>query len=136
MPLYFVDTWFFIAQAHEGDSDHRSALAVGRKLRGSSFVTHDGVLTELLAFVSGYGEFWRKQTASFARGIINSREYHALPLSRAFFLEALSMYERRLDKEYSLVDCMSMIAMRSYGITHALTNDHHFEQEGFVLVNQ
>lgn len=99
-------------------------------------MTHDGVLTELLAFVSGYGEFWRKQTASFARGIINSREYHALPLSRAFFLEALSMYERRLDKEYSLVDCMSMIAMRSYGITHALTNDHHFEQEGFVLVNQ
>jgi uncharacterized protein len=41
-----------------------------------------------------------------------------------------------LDKAYSLVDCMSMSLMRERGITHILTNDHHFRQEGFTLVNE
>lgn len=136
MPLYFVDTWFFIAQAHEGDVDHRAALSVGRKLVNASFLTHDGVLSELLTFFSGYGEFWRSEMGSFARKILASRRFNTLPLSRDFFLEALALYERRLDKEYSLIDCLSMIAMRKHGITHVLTNDHHFEQEGFILVSQ
>ena len=32
---------------------------------------------------------------------------------------------------YSLVDCISMQTMRQQGLTEALTNDRHFEQEGF-----
>jgi predicted nucleic acid-binding protein len=52
------------------------------------------------------------------------------------FSAALSLYEQRPDKEYSLVDCMSMTLMRERGITHVLTNDHHFRQEGFTVVNE
>jgi predicted nucleic acid-binding protein len=44
----------------------------------------------------------------------------------------LELYKNRPDKGYSLVDCVSFVAMRRHGITDALTNDHHFEQEGFV----
>jgi len=36
-----------------------------------------------------------------------------------------------LDKGYSLTDCISMETMRHEGITDVLTNDAHFEQEGF-----
>ena len=53
----------------------------------------------------------------------------------ASFARALDLYEARPDKEYSLVDCMSMVVMRERGITHVLTNDHHFRQEGFTVVN-
>jgi predicted nucleic acid-binding protein len=35
------------------------------------------------------------------------------------------------DKGYSLTDCISMQTMRADGITDALTNDVHFEEEGF-----
>ncbi len=35
------------------------------------------------------------------------------------------------DKGYSLTDCVSMQTMRQGGLTQALTNDRHFEQEGF-----
>lgn len=29
-----------------------------------------------------------------------------------------------------------MLVMRDLGLTFALTNDHHFQQEGFVVVNE
>jgi len=136
MPLYFVDTWFFVAQLDERDADHRFALRAGQKFRNASLVTHDGVLTELLTFFSGHGEILRREVAALVRQIIAGSAYHALPMSRELFQEALVMYERRPDKEYSLVDCMSMRIMVRHGITHVLTNDHHFEQEGFFLVNE
>jgi predicted nucleic acid-binding protein len=37
----------------------------------------------------------------------------------------------RPDKGYSLTDCISMGTMRREAITEVLTNDRHFEQEGF-----
>ena len=35
-------------------------------------------------------------------------------------------------RTYSLCDAVSFVLMQHYGITEALTTDHHFEQEGFV----
>jgi predicted nucleic acid-binding protein len=48
---------------------------------------------------------------------------------------ALYLYSLRVDKAYSLVDCMSMVVMQDRGITHVLTNDHHFRQEGFTVLS-
>jgi predicted nucleic acid-binding protein len=48
-----------------------------------------------------------------------------------WFLGGLELYRARPDKGYSLTDCISMHTMRGLGITDALTNDRHFEQEGF-----
>jgi uncharacterized protein len=45
-----------------------------------------------------------------------------------------SLYEARPDKGYSLTDCRSMVALRALGISEALTNDHHFTQEGFAIL--
>jgi len=39
---------------------------------------------------------------------------------------------KRPDKEWSLVDCSSMVVMARRGIAEAFTSDHHFEQAGFV----
>jgi predicted nucleic acid-binding protein len=64
------------------------------------------------------------------------RQARVLPGDRDLFLRAIDRYDDRLDKHYSLVDCMSMLVMLDLGITHVLTNDHHFHQEGFVVVNE
>ena len=61
---------------------------------------------------------------------------HSVERGSDLFAAALALYSQRLDKEYSLVDCMSMTLMRERGITHVLTNDHHFRQEGFTVVNE
>jgi predicted nucleic acid-binding protein len=31
---------------------------------------------------------------------------------------------------------MSMVVMRERGITHVITHDHHFRQEGFTVVSE
>lgn len=135
MSVVFVDTWFFIAHLHKFDPDHAAALRLGRAFREATFVTHDGVLTELLTFFSGQGTFWRESAAGLVRGTLAARKYKVTPQSRELFENALTLYERRADKEYSLVDCTSMHLMRSRGITNVLTNDHHFRQEGFTVLS-
>jgi predicted nucleic acid-binding protein len=46
----------------------------------------------------------------------------------------LDLYARRLDKEWSLTDCISFAVMKEHGLTQALTGDHHFEQAGFTIL--
>ena len=136
MPTYFVDTWFFIAYVHKGDPDHDAALRLARRLREAIFVTHDGVLMELLTFFSAHGSFWRREVAAFVEDALAGSRYKTTPLSRELFEQALVLYGRRDDKEYSLVDCVSMNLMRRREIKHILTNDHHFQQEGFTTLNE
>jgi uncharacterized protein len=136
MPSYFADTWFLIASLNPTDAAHHAALRIARTLRGAEFVTHDGVLTELLTFFSGHGSFWRRSVTSFVRDALASSQYKVVPFTRDLFDEALTLYDQRPDKEYSLVDCASMRLMLRRGITHVLTNDHHFRQEGFTVVSE
>ena len=97
-------------------------------------VTHDAVLTEVLAYFSGYGTGARTEAVGIVRRVMY--EFEVIPASRALFAAALDRYAARPDKEYSHVDCMSMVLMEKRGIHHILTNDHHFAQAGFTLVNQ
>jgi predicted nucleic acid-binding protein len=45
---------------------------------------------------------------------------------------AMDLLQARLDKSWSLCDAVSFVLMREHGEVEALTNDHHFEQAGFV----
>jgi len=56
--------------------------------------------------------------------------------TRDGFLKGLERYENRKDKQYSLTDCISMNVMESNSLSEVLTNDHHFEQEGFSALMQ
>lgn len=47
---------------------------------------------------------------------------------------ALSLYRSRLDKRYSLADCLAMVICRERGITEILSTDHDFEAEGFTIL--
>jgi predicted nucleic acid-binding protein len=60
-----------------------------------------------------------------------SRTVRIVSQSMASFQAGLMLYQSRPDKSYSLVDCISMQTMREEGLTEILTNDRHFEQEGF-----
>ena len=57
-----------------------------------------------------------------------------LPQSRDSFLRAMDRFSNRPDKQYSLTDCSSMNAMDAEGIEDVLTNDRHFQQEGFNVL--
>ena len=92
------------------------------------------MLTEVLHWFAGSGPYWRAKAASFIHDVRNDPDVDVLPQMRSDFDAALALYEARLDKGYSLTDCRSMLALRALGITDVLTNDHHFSQEGFVIL--
>jgi predicted nucleic acid-binding protein len=130
---FLADSWFFIANIDRSDDHHLRARRLYESKLGDVIITHDSILTEVLAFFSAEGAAMRAAAARFVRQIL--RDFRVVSPDRALFIRALELYERRLDKQYSLVDCMSMLVMRDRGITTVLTNDHHFSQEGFTLLN-
>ena len=54
--------------------------------------------------------------------------------SADLFFAGVDLYRRRLDKGYSLTDCMSMVLCHEQDIADVLTHDRHFEQEGFAIL--
>ncbi|MDQ3281535.1 MAG: PIN domain-containing protein [Acidobacteriota bacterium] len=117
------------------DSHHRRAQRVALEVVSRAHaVTHDAVLTEVLAYFSEAGAASRQVAVEGVKQAV--RAYEVLPADRALFVAGLHRYAERPDKEWSHVDCMSMVLMEQRGIRHVLTNDHHFAQAGFVVVNE
>ena len=130
----FADTFYWIALLDPGDAFHGAVLALNATLGTVRLVTTDEVFTEVLTFFSRGGPLWRSKAALMVRRTRSSPDVDVLPQTRTDFDAALVLYEARPDKEYSLTDCRSMLAMRGLGLTEILTNDHHFTQEGFTVL--
>jgi len=109
MRRYFVDTWHFIARLQRLDGDHAAAVGLLHRFSDALLVTHDAVLMELLAFLSGTGAWNRAASVEMVRETL--RHWTVIPADRPLFLRALDRYAKRPDKGYSLVDCMSMVVM-------------------------
>ena len=131
MTALFADTFYWIALTDTTDSAHERALAITAERGVSSIVTTDEVLAEYLTFFSTSPEQIRQQAGGSVQDILDTPAIRVMPQSRRSFLAGLERYKERPDKGYSLTDCISMQTMRREGLTEALTNDRHFEQEGF-----
>ena len=91
--------------------------------------TTQEVLTEFLASVAG-NELKRSLGINVIDRIHNNSRIEVVPQTPQPFAGGFQRYQNRMDKGYSLVDCISMNTMDAYGITQILTSDHHFNQEG------
>lgn len=47
---------------------------------------------------------------------------------------AVGLYRSRIDKSWSLTDCLSFVVMSERRLVEALTTDCHFEQAGFRVL--
>jgi uncharacterized protein len=126
----FADTFYWVALIHRKDASNRAVLEWSRRATSMTLLTTEEVLTEVLAFCSA-DEGLRVEAAKTVRSILAASKVRVLAQSHGSFLEGLSLYESRPDKGYSLTDCISMQTMRREELTDVLTNDRHFEQEGF-----
>jgi predicted nucleic acid-binding protein len=127
----FADTFYWIALLNRREAWYSRVVALSRTLGTQQVLTTEWVLAEFLAFYSVGGAVTRQRAAARTRQMLQDPQIHVLPPSQATFLDGLTLYEARLDKHYSLTDCISMHVMRREGLTNVLTNDHHFTQEGF-----
>lgn len=134
MSRVFADTCYWIALINRDDELRSAALAAQKRAANAEVYTTDEVLGEVLNYFGKRGEFWRVNAAQMVEGIRGDSRVVVDDQSRKGFDGGLSLYKDRRDRGYSHVDCVSFLAMRHHGITDALTNDHHFEQEQFVAL--
>ena len=126
MRIVFADTFYWIALTLPGDAAYARAQQVM-----DNIVTTEEVLTEYLTFFSSAPEYLRREVTANVEAILSDPGVRIIPQSHDSFTAGFELYRARPDKGYSLVDCISMRTMRREGLTEVLTNDRHFEQEGF-----
>lgn len=131
MKAIFADTFYWAALSALDDPAHARAMEISRSIAPEKIVTTDEVLAEYLTFFSSASAAIRNRVGRNVAALIDSAEVRVIPQSRGSFLAGLELYRARPDKGYSLTDCVSMQTMKSEGLTDVLTNDRHFEQEGF-----
>ena len=129
----FADTFYWIALTNKRDSAHQAVMDFTATLGPRTVVTNDEVLTEFLTFCAS-DEMLRGAAGRAVSDLLTNPDIRVIAQSRSSFVEGLALYNNRPDKGYSLTDCISMQTMRREGLTDALTNDRHFEQEGFRAV--
>ena len=136
MNAIFADTSYWIALANVQDEAHEIASAFSLSLKSFPILTTEPVLVEYLNYFAGWGPHFRRAAALTVDAISASQNVRILPHTNEVFSVGLKLYRARPDKGYSLTDCISMHIMRQEGLTDALTNDRHFEQEGFRALFQ
>jgi predicted nucleic acid-binding protein len=134
MNAVFVDTHYWIASINPHDQWYQRAMEVAGQLTGANLVTTEEVLVETLNYFSSFGPQVRLRVARVVRRLFERAEVEVIPQTENSFLKGMELYEERIDKGYSLTDCISMNAMRERGLIDVLTSDHHFTQEGFQVL--
>lgn len=76
------------------------------------------------------GSFSARAEAEGYRRVHADKRIQITPFEPALNGAAVGLYRSRIDKDWSLTDCLSVVVMERHRLTEALTSDHHFEQAG------
>ena len=134
MSVVFAATAFYIAFANPKDRWHEAAAAIGNRWRGT-VVTTEYVVVELGNHLCDPAD--RPVFLRMAAMIQHDEKTRLAPAASSLLDAGLTLFGNRLDKNWSLTDCISFAVMEADGITEALTCDRHFAQAGFrVLLTQ
>ena len=127
----FADTWYYVALLDERDQNHDRATEHANRLAHRQ-VTTRWVLAEVANSLCA--DRTRSAVARFLRRLESLPLVRVIKQSDELFERGRLLYENRPDKEWSLTDCISFVVMEQEGLREALTNDHHFNQAGFIAV--
>jgi predicted nucleic acid-binding protein len=127
----FGDTFYWIALLNADDSAHERAAAFDISLTRPPIITTQETLIEFLTFFSGRGPRFRIKAVAVAHSLTLNQGVRIFPQTHETYSAGVAFYASRPDKGYSLTDCISMQTMWREQVTDVLTNDRHFEQEGF-----
>lgn len=134
MKRVFGDTFYWIALLNPRDNWHKVALNYAQNHPEIPIITTDGVIDEILAYAASKGSLMRQKGLAMCLQMRREQTIEVIAYTPEIRELGLNLYGQRLDKGYSLTDCISMIVMKQMGITEVLTHDQHFAQEGFILI--
>lgn len=124
----FADSFVFFALLNPKDNSHAAAIRVMRSLH-RPLVTTGWILNELADGLCASAT--KPAFLALEQRLGADPRVVIVPASAHWQQRGLDIYRSRLDKDWSLTDCISFAVMTDRKITDALTSDHHFEQAGF-----
>ncbi len=130
MRSVFADAGYWIALLNRQDQLHEKAKAVSATLGPVRIVTSEMILTEVLNGLAHLGSSVREAAAQLVDSLRKDPNVTIHPQTSKLFQRAHRRYAERLDKEWGLVDCATLLLMEDEGVTEILAHDHHFEQAG------
>jgi uncharacterized protein len=125
----FADTSCLLALLIPTDSFHLPAITWASANR-LPMITSEYVLMEVGNFFSPIP--MRHVPGPFWRAIQSDGRIQVVEASVALMTRGIDLFDARLDKTWSLTDCISFVVMKDQGINSALTADHHSMQAGFT----
>jgi predicted nucleic acid-binding protein len=134
MNAVFADTAYWLARFDPDDQWHTAARDAAERVGGARVFTTQEVFVETFNMLSKRDRIIRSRMLRIVNGLTSDPDVVVLAESEGSFRAGLALYAKRLDKRYSLTDCISMTAMKANKIEVVLTSDHHFEQEGFTIL--
>ncbi len=136
MNLIFVDTSALISLGNKRDRYHQEAINIFNSLILSKtfFITSNAVLFELGNTFSAVP--YKSIALSIIEMINHSNSWDIITLDKLLMNRGIDKFRIMKDKDWSLVDCISMIIAEEMEITQIFTNDHHFTQAGFNILIQ
>lgn len=129
--MIFVDTSALIALGNQQDRYHEMAMNQFKLCRQKAhqFITTNGVLLE---FMNAFGTVkYRAIGLKIVDEILSSEHWTVIFIDQALTDMGIDLFRQRMDKDWGLVDCISMIVAEQNNIQDIMTADHHFEQAGF-----
>jgi predicted nucleic acid-binding protein len=129
MKGYFADAFFFFAWWNRRDRAHPRVQRFVANFVGH-LVTTRWVLMEVADGLASTPA--RREVRTMFEDLRADPMVTIIEPDGVLDRQGLTLYDARPDKEWSLTDCISFVAMTGHGLTEALTGDKHFEQAGFV----
>lgn len=131
MTRLFLDTGYLIALEAADDQHHTAALRHWRTYVQSrpQLVTTSFVLDEVVTFFNRRGR--HAKAVEIGERLLGSPSVQLVHVDEDLFQAAWAYFGRRVDKRFSLTDCVSFVLMERLGIESALAFDAHFVQAGF-----
>ncbi|WP_259066404.1 type II toxin-antitoxin system VapC family toxin [Salinibacter ruber] len=96
---------------------HRTAREAATEYASARLVTTEAVLIEVLNFYAAFRTEMRQAAAGTVQDVLDDDRTDVVPSSHSAFMDGLELYVARSDKDYSMVDCMSMQVMRNRALT-------------------
>jgi len=131
MTPVFADTYYWLALINPRDHAHQEALTLSRALT-QPLVTTAWVLTEVGDAMCVPGN--RPTFLKFLESVANDEETKVVAAEQKWFDLGVELYSARLNKKWSLTDCISFVVMKDMELPDALTGDSDFTQAGFRIL--
>ena len=134
MKPLFTDTAYLVALINPRDQLREKALQVREEFGDRTLIVTQTVLVETLNYFAEFRQDIKQTAYLVVERLLVNPDVEVIEQTSIVFHDGMELYRNRIDKGYSLTDCISMNICREREMTDVLTHDDHFEQEGFNVL--